>query len=151
MVHANNLNLKYPKIKNQFLAAIEFGMPSKECRNFGICQINPIRGMAFPEKKKRKAIVTLLDNNQLEMSFLKASIPSKDYQNFLAKKDFLVEESYTFRDKVKLALSFRILPGRYSINEQSSLISITFQLDKKYFPINPLLFSGFLTSKTDQN
>ena len=130
MVQANNLNLKYPKIKSQFLASIEFGMPSKECRNFGICRINPIRGVAFPEKKKRKAIVTLLDNHQLEMSFLKTSISTRDYQKFLANKRFLVEEAYLFNNQEDQALSFKILPGRYFINEQSSLISITFQLDK---------------------
>ena len=130
MVQANHLNLKCPKIKTQFLAAIEFGMPSKECRNFGICRINPIRGVAFSEKKKRRAIVTLLDNDHLEMNFLKASIPTEDYQKFLSNKKFLVEEAYTFNNQEDQTLSFKILPGRYFINEQSSLISITFQLEK---------------------
>ncbi len=137
MVQVNNLNLKYPKIKNQFLAAIEFGMPSKQCKNFGICTIAPIRGMVFSKKKKRKAIVTLLDNDHLEISFTKTSISIKDYQKFLANKNFLVEEAYTFKDKENQALSFRILPGSYFINEQASLFSITFQLDKAYLSTNP--------------
>lgn len=132
MVQANDLNLKYPKIKNQFLAEVEFGMPSKECRNFGICRITPIRGVVSPERKRSQAIITLLNNNHLEMDFLKAFLSKKNYEKFLAKKKFLVEEDYHYSANEDQHLNFRILKGEYFIKERSSLISIVFQLDENY-------------------
>lgn len=119
--------IKYPKIKYQFSAEIEFGMPSKECKNFGICRINPLRRGPAESSKGNLAVVTLLETGDVEMAFLRDSLRPNSYEKFLAAEHFLVEEDYYFHSAENEAYNFTIKKGWHTIQERASLVMVNFE------------------------
>lgn len=120
-----------PEIKTQFLAELEFGMPSKKCQNFGICNINPIRweNLAdYEQKGDTLAIVTLFLSNYVEVDFLRSSLSPETYQKFLAKGEFLIQEDYHFNQSTEKDFHFTVKKGSYRIYENSSLIKVVLRL-----------------------
>jgi len=127
----NNKKIKKPEeIKTQFLADVEFGILSKNCRNFGICRIIPVGSIQQVDEKKRcktvsiKAIITLYNKKHVELDFLKFTISPQVYQKFFRDNYFLIEE--TFQDNFFADLNYHctILPGKYETIETNGLIKI---------------------------
>ncbi len=120
-----------PEIKTQFFAELEFGMPSKKCKNFGICNLNPIRWenqTDHQQKGDALAIVTVFRNNYVELDFLRTSLSPAIYQKFLAQGEFLVEEDFHFTRSIEKDFHFTVRKGRYRIYENSSLIKVVLRL-----------------------
>ena len=105
----------------QFIAEVEFGIPSKDCRNFGICRIN-IYGEYGNCKHAAQAIVSIFNQN-IELDFLKSTINSATYKKFFSKERFLVVEEFLYK---KGNYSFYIRKGNYPIIENDSLIKVVF-------------------------
>ena len=118
---------KTSQIKSQFLAEVEFGMPSKQCRNFGICRIMPLgeedRLKDF-DCSKAVAIVTVFDQSTIELDFLRCTVSSIDYEIFFSKGRFLVEEEYRYTAEGLENRHFNVQKGQYLISENNSLIKV---------------------------
>jgi len=129
----SNKNIKKSaEIKIQFLADIEFGIPSKKCKNFGICRINPINSTQSTDEKKCcksalvKAIVTLFNENHVELDFLKSTIATEVYQKFFQDNYFLVQEIFQDNFYGNANYNCTILPGKYRAIENNGLIKIIY-------------------------
>lgn len=118
---------KTPDIKSQFIAEVEFGMPSKQCRNFGICRITPIGGekpLQDFSNSQAVAIVTIFDQHIIELDFLRCTINATDYRMFFSKGSFLVEEDYDHSKRSGTPNQFTVLKGQYMVDENNSLIKV---------------------------
>ncbi len=114
-------------IKTQFIAEVEFGRPSKDCRNFGICRIHPVgeyQKICTCSEEHTFAIVTVFDQNYVEFDFLRQSICSNDYKKFFSKGKFKVEEDFKYVQAEDDAHHFIIAKGEYYIFEDNSIIKI---------------------------
>jgi len=115
------------KIKAQFLAAVVFGRPSKDCINFGICRID---SFAYPVSNRAcksadaQAVVTIFEQDYVELDFLKASLNKVAYQKFFTKKTFLIEEDFSQKTANQ---HIYIAKGLYPIREDNSTIKVIFQ------------------------
>ncbi|NRB47211.1 MAG: hypothetical protein HRU41_06020 [Saprospiraceae bacterium] len=118
---------QWTKIQYQMMADIEIGVPSKNCRNFGICHINPAPAFSgtVPQMQDRKAlaILTVFSPKHLELDFLKQSMTTKTYVRFFSADYFLVEEDFTYSTTDDY-VSFTISRGEYEIWENGSLIKV---------------------------
>ena len=121
----------FPAIKMQFFAGVELGVPSKKCKNFGICRITPI-GMleeAIFEsncKCQCKGILTLLEDDTIELYFLKRSINPADLKKHFSSGKFWVEEDFFFNFPKDDIYSFRIKSGVYPVTVSNSLVQVKF-------------------------
>lgn len=145
---ANNFNTA-SAIKSQFLAEVEFGVPSKKCRNFGICRISPVGKykMNHPgaslEKPKECAcdknksctalcscriegIVSLFEDGKVEMCFLRSGIDDTDFTKHFGSGSFMVEEDYVFLGEEPVNVNFEIKKGTYSVVLNKTLIKVFF-------------------------
>lgn len=126
MLQTKSFIRKRHKIKAQFLAEVIFGKPSKKCVNFGICRIDPI---GFAEKtckckyRKIQAIVSIFDEDYLELDILKTSIRQLTYEKYLSKRFFLVEEDFHFAHEGYFVCIKR---GYYKIIENNTLVKVIF-------------------------
>ncbi len=118
-------------IQAQFLAEVEFGNPrTKDCRNFGICRVYPMgldHKITTCKCKFAQAIITILDNDKVELDFLKSTITPTTYKLFFGGNYFLIPTDFRydfFKDK---AYSFHIASGSYPIIENDSLIKVIFE------------------------
>lgn len=129
---------KYPTIKAQFMAGIELGVLSKNCKNFGICRITPIsqvRAVRPVEKKRKgcncqcrhscKGIVTLLDNELVEIHFLRSSIGRASFKKYFLSGHFLIEEDFFYIDEIEAAVQFGIAKGAYPVQLVDGLVKVT--------------------------
>lgn len=118
---------KQKKIKTQFLAEVVFGRPSKDCINFGICRISIFK---YPTSNcvckgaNTQAVVTIFEQNYIELDFLKASMSKTIYQKFFGRKKFIVEEDFL---KETTNQRIYIAKGIYPIRENNTLIKVIFQ------------------------
>ncbi len=114
------------KISAQFIGEITFGMPSKNCANFGICRID-IMGKEESKGsctgKRSKGIISLFCKNYLEMDFLKHSMSMETINRYFSMPTFLVLEDYAFDYE-----NFQIIipKGEYPIMESNSMIKVIF-------------------------
>lgn len=115
------------KITNQFLAEVEFGMPSKDCNNFGICRIhlmNQNAPLALRCCKSATAVITINNRNQVQFHFLRKTICASTYAKIFAGLSFLVLEEY---NSINLeGIEINILPGEYPIINQDAFIQVNF-------------------------
>ena len=122
-----NIILGVSNIKAQFLAEIEFGMPSRKCKNYGICNINPIRSEELSQRKnkaKAVALITLYNAEHVEFDFAKAYLSSADHEKFFKKETFLVNEDYVFEQDEKIPSEFTVKKGSYKILESRTSIKV---------------------------
>jgi len=126
---------KLPAIKLQFMAGIELGVPSKDCKNFGICRITPVgKTNALPNRSKEecgcgdqcRGVVTVLESNEVEICFLRKTINSADYSKYFMSGYFLVEEDHSFPDENNLPEQIQIFKGEYPVSIDASLIRVVF-------------------------
>ena len=127
-IHQQILTTK-PTIKAQFLAEVQFGMPSKNCANYGICRLvplgtNPIEDLCTLCKKiKCLGIITVFKHKHIEMDFLKKDISAALYKKYFAKKTFLIQEDFLYQEPL---CEIAITKGNYPIEENNSLIKVIF-------------------------
>lgn len=114
------------KIKSQFFAEVEFGIPSKNCVNYGICRITIMSSKNLCRKCNHStAIITVFSEEYVEFNFLKKSIPKTIYENYFSRKIFIVQETYESKEAEE-RINFRVLKGKYSIYEDASFFKIKF-------------------------
>lgn len=69
--HQENLNqekelaLKNTPKRIEFSGAVEFGIPSKDCKNYGICSINKLNNIPANFKKKLMAVLVPLHSSPI--------------------------------------------------------------------------------------
>jgi len=121
--------LPKPIIKAQFLAEVQFGMPSKKCANYGICRVVPLGTETREnlgtvcEKRKCLGIITIFNQKHIEMDFLKKDISVALYRKYFEKGTFLVQEDFLYEEPLyKISIS----KGDYPIIENNSLIKVIF-------------------------
>ena len=121
-----NKDISIETIKAQILMEIEFGSPSKKCKNYGICNMMPLRGESVIKPnldKKSTGLVTIYENNHVEIDFFKYSLGSSTYLKFFQRNSFLIEEQFNFsRDKIE----FSICEGEYLMIKSNNFIEIDF-------------------------
>ena len=126
-------------IKIQFVAEVELGVPSKKCKNFGICRIFPrsrfliqeeqdasIQLDDCPHKKLLEGVVTVLQNDQVEICFLRNFIDELTLHNHFGSGKFKVEEDFHFSKAGTTKVNFVIKKGVYKIKMNQSLVTILF-------------------------
>ena len=135
MKYRSKLYNKFAAIKLQFFAGIELGVPSKDCRNFGICRITPVGELESPADRlgKRcgcnqcKGVITVLENNDVEISFLRKTITASDYNKYFVSGYFLVDEDHSFPGENGEPDQIQIQKGKYPVSIDTSLIKIAFR------------------------
>ena len=74
--------------KVKMLTQVVFGMVSKKCRNFGICEVKKINSQSMPtEPKKKKAIcqIELINDRQIKFSFDLNSLTEEGRAKYFGK------------------------------------------------------------------
>ena len=107
----------------QFIADVEFGMPSKKCANFGICRINPVNQVNPSRKncceaKTFSAEINYYHSSRLEMSFEINEIGTTCKEKYFSTKYFKVEEGFQTTlqlEKYSSTKSIIIKKGNYEI------------------------------------
>lgn len=130
-----NINSLAPvKIQTQFVAEVEFGMPSRKCRNFGICRIHPLTDNfqetfcgCKADANRSSAVITVYNPNYIEFDFLKNSISAKDYDKFFSDGKFKIREQYSFSYFDDQKTNFTITIGEYYVIENNSMLKVVFQ------------------------
>jgi len=122
------------QIKAQFLAEVEFGMPSKKCANYGICRVISFRNKSVKklcvacEEKRCSGIITIFNQKHIEMDFLKKNISTTIYEKHFANKIFKVQEKFFYQDQ---HCKFEISKGNYRIVENRRLVRVIFSPTRK--------------------
>ena len=102
---------------------VEFGVLSKNCRNFGICKIIPMNGNGDNPLERITAIVTVFDKKTVELIFLKNTITKESYDTYFSRGKFLVQEDYVFSGNNS---SFKIKRGEYQVIFDRSFFRVFF-------------------------
>ena len=128
----------YSSKTRQVKADIIFGMPSKDCNNFGVCKIsrsNNVPSSALDtsctECMANKACATLLltDTNELEIHFAKTEISEDTQKKHFANNTFHVMESYNCNEDICKALQIdylEIREGEYQVLRSETHFIIKF-------------------------
>ncbi|MEO1515858.1 MAG: hypothetical protein AAFV95_12625 [Bacteroidota bacterium] len=128
-------NGKGHSINAQFIAGVELGVPSRKCRNFGICRITPIEGLTASQWRSDKlqscqapfkGIVTVLDDQSVEIDFMKESISEENVDKYFSGTHFLMEEAFHFTYETDSDYNFSIAKGKYPIYRTGQLIKVAF-------------------------
>ncbi len=140
MTHQVKHIYKNASVKFQFIADVEFGVPSRNCRNFGICRINPTKNSkslssqtiddqckGCKKDKHVKSVISIMNNDVVEISFLKFYINELDYYNHFNTGKFIVEEDFDFSMEGKPTISFKIKKGLYSVKLNETFITVVFE------------------------
>ncbi len=129
-VFAISKDISYPLIKAQLFMEIEFGTPSKGCRNYGICNMTPLNPsckIISLTGKKSWAIVTVHDHTHIEITFLRRSLNIRTYQRLFSGDSFLVEEDYHYKSHNTEGDYFSIFKGNYLILRYNDFINVVFK------------------------
>lgn len=98
---------KVKKKVYRFLAGVEFGVPSKNCKNFGLCRLDPIDKMITIKDSQHYipyaalALISIQEgNNQgVDFFFLKQGMSPENEKKHFGNNFFAVEEPFTFFSK----------------------------------------------------
>ncbi len=120
----------------QMFMDVEFGVLSKDCRNYGICRIEEQGTIGlndannkFRKKKGGTSIITIDSNKGIEMAFPKSNLEAKTAQKYFDKKEFLVEEDFIYSSETNpsgRSLVFKIKKGKYPIIETLGFYIVKF-------------------------
>ena len=130
-------NFKDSPVNAQFIADVEFGVPSKNCKNFGICRINPIKDSNSLNKQEKenecegcknskavKSVISILKNGVVKISFLRFFVTELKQTNHFEKGRFIVEEDFNF--SMNEDVHFQIKKGIYAIRLSTAFITVIF-------------------------
>lgn len=138
MIQFNSISKPTTSIKIQVLAEIEFGVPSKKCRNFGICRINllrkkdiehtiPFNRNGHCKTDRVGGVITLLENGNTEISFLKYDIRKYNKQKYFVSNKFLIQEDTFLLIQDHPRIEMKIKKGEYPIKKTETFISVFFK------------------------
>lgn len=120
--------------KIQFIGEVVFGIPSRNCKNFGICRISQL-DMSLIKKRDCKtcnehtalALIAYLTTNDLEMFFLRSSMHTATNKKFFSEEYFRVEENYQLSVSLENnEINYNIVKGVYPILETSIYYIVRF-------------------------
>lgn len=85
----------------KWMASITFGMPSKNCKNYGICKISSfhediLTHTSSSQLPQAVASVHIKDAHHLDCFFLKQFMTTETIDKYFSSKYFLVGESISF-------------------------------------------------------
>jgi len=119
-----------------FFAAVEFGVLSKNCKNYGICRLNPTGKRIQKVKKKNGCCstghsvhITYHSERQLEMVFQKSDLREKCRKKYFGTGYFKVDEDFSTLFELvgcheKLLMS--IVVGKYPVMEKENSYTVKF-------------------------
>lgn len=118
----------------RLLVEVEFGVPSRQCVNYGICRIEIARARGRPKNSGCRqcgglALASVPEPGQLELAFLPASLSEKTRQQHFGQGHFLVEEAYPLPWLLHSSLGLppvAIDSGRYAITESEKHLAVRF-------------------------
>lgn len=119
---------------SQLLVEVEFGVPSRQCVNYGICRIELARGPGRPKNSGCRqcgglALASAPGERQLDLAFLLSSLGEQTRQQHFNSSCFLVEEAYLLPHALCSCLGLpraAIDSGRYRILESENFFSVRF-------------------------
>ena len=119
-------------LTKQLLLEVEFGMPSKNCQNFGICHINPASWnviQADPNKQKlAKALLTVYDSGILEFDFFKNSLIQEKIDLYFNRNIFVIQEDFNWKcTSTSGDFEIRIPKGEYQVFDFNSVLKVYFR------------------------
>lgn len=118
----------------KLLVEVEFGVPSRQCVNYGICRIEIARARGRPKNSGcRKcgglALASTPGAGLLELAFLSASLSEQTRRQHFGQGHFLVEEAYPLPGFLYGSLGLpaaAIHRGRYSILDSEHFLAVRF-------------------------
>lgn len=131
-----NYKLNRAERLDWFFATVRFGMPSKDCRNFGICRIEVVDGKHPIQTHYAKVLAWFTKNEEgcLEFSFLKTSLTAGTKAHFFKNDTFLIKEQYIFPDSLAQQLRHKTLiiqPGLYPVEKKPMHYRVTMNVVAK--------------------
>ena len=129
---------RHSDVIREVKAEIIFGMPSKDCANYGICKISrshegPSRSLdsdcTICQLYKASATLLLNDKNELEMRCLADSLSEETMEKHFSKDEFYILEDYHCTDDICNALQTNELvlkEGTYTVQRSEDYLTILF-------------------------
>jgi hypothetical protein len=125
-----------PKLDKMIRADVKFGTPSDDCRGLGICQVVPRTTWRYEDLNRSrcmqaKAYISLSDNGDLELHFVRCTMCDLTIRRFFNRKTFLIKEGIELPKTIANQFNLRgkrIEPGEYSVRETGELITVVFPL-----------------------
>ncbi len=130
---AGSLLIASPPI--QFTAKVQFGAPSNNCNNYGICRLELLESFGIPEttpclcSKYYTATISYLEPNQLTIRFAKKDLDDKVIQKHFNRNFFTVEEDFSkvlHLATITATQNLTIDKGQYPIVETQEDLIIAF-------------------------
>jgi len=125
----NNKSQKTSFNQKEINLSIRFGNPkSEDCQNFGLCKIESFNETIekFQIRPKYAFAKLTVEDNQVQLRFLKSSMTSNTQQQYFGKGNFLIEEETT--TKKRFGRTIRTVtwkPGKYRITEDDLYLIIS--------------------------
>lgn len=125
----------------QAAVEVRFGVPSKNCDNYGICQIEMNESLFEPKAgspaetncciRKGGAVMTLEADGGIELAFPKSCLSPKVVSDLFSKPFFEMEEDYVLPENLvpenTPASKWRFAAGRYPIVETQGFYILFFK------------------------
>jgi len=118
------------------LAYVRFGMVSKKCQNYGICEVHMIKSRSGVVGKSKKRVVSNIEvttDHKLKFSFDTTTITDEGQAKYFGRGYFKMGEAYTLPSSItkKLGISpHSIESGNYPIIDAGTKKIILFDLIK---------------------
>lgn len=138
----NDLCPKFTAV-NQLFVEVKFGMASRNCDNYGVCQVDAIENLWEVENdttcnchQKSRAIMSIDGLGNIELAFPKAPISKEIICKYFDKFFFTVGEDYQISDEIikkyKIEGIPKILKGEYEIQETIGFYTVQFNSELSY-------------------
>jgi len=123
------------QITAQVFADIEFGVLSKQCRNYGICRLNvktQIKEVPFEGAMPSScfSIITSNENGMIEIIFLKGWMNEASKKKYFGKNFFQVDEDIVLPKEIteQTAEPDRVIKkGKYNVINQAGAYIVQFK------------------------
>lgn len=112
------------RIEQAPIYVVTLGDPKNNCMGAGICHIDEFNPNVFGPRKYNEVLAHLRnENGQLELGFLKRSIPKK-YQEMLFGGNFLVNSTFK-KHKIGVGTIW-VKPATYTVTNNDQLYYVHF-------------------------
>ena len=116
------------------LIEVEFGVPSRQCVNYGICRIELARAPGRPRSSKCKrcgglALASAPEEGVLELAFFQSSLSQAARRRYFGQGYFLMEEDFLLPRCLYNGRNFpaeAISCGRYRVLETEKALIVPF-------------------------
>lgn len=122
---------------SSILTDVRFGMISKNCRNFGICEVRKVnnrQSRVGRGKKKMLCTIEVMNRSKLRFSFESNSITTEGSDKYFGRHYFEMGEAYTIVAEIAFELTgifkcITLLPGRYPITRSKKMKIVLFDFE----------------------